>query len=343
MTPPRTILLACAASAACLAGAAPAAHAGVPSTPFTVAPATAGTSSVITATWKVDRRLKRGERFGFEMSIVAPDGSPFPGIGSGYNCTTDTYSPARVVKKGAVLRATFRPGLGRDGPGRWKTWCPGTARIVLNRYPRGDDTNISRFLGLRTVPITLAPGETLPYTATPVKITLMPGSTVTATAAGRPDRTTPVTGVLRGGLDAPFLPVGANRATSLAGTLTPASFAPDPLCPGSTPPASFSAAPGTRLDMTTQQTVSAQGAVSTPGTATFTLSLNGAPSQIFGCGPPGALAGTTTLTLTGTAGPRNGFGAVSVTGAAPGFALPDGTQGGLAATLVLNVDLSGRS
>lgn len=323
----RNVLLACLSATACLAATAPASDAGVPSTPFTVAPATAGTSSVITASWKVDRRLKRGERFGFEMSVVAPDGSPFPG--SGYNCTTDTYSPSRVVKKGSVLRATFRPGVGRDGPGRWKTWCPGTARIVLNRYPRGDDTSVSRFLGLRKVPISLAPGETLPFTATPVKITLMPGSTVTATAAGRPDRTTPVTGLLRGGLDAPVTN-GPNRAISLTGTLTPASFALDPLCPGTTPPATLAPAPGTRLDMGVN------------GAVTLALNLNGAPSQIFGCGPPGALAGTTAFTLTGTAGAPYGVGMVSVTGRTPGFALPDGTQGGLAATFVLNVDLSGR-
>ena len=53
---------------ACLAGAAPAGHAGVPSTPFTVEPTIAGTSTAITATWNVDRRLKRGERFGFEIA-----------------------------------------------------------------------------------------------------------------------------------------------------------------------------------------------------------------------------------------------------------------------------------
>ena len=33
---------------------------------------------------------------------------------------------------------------------------------------------------------------------------------------------------------------------------------------------------------------------------------------------------------------------MALTGATPGFALPDGTQGGLAANLVLNVDLSGQ-
>lgn len=331
----RTVLTACAAIAACLAATGPAAHAGVPSTPFTVAPTAAGTSSVITASWKVDRRLRRGERFGFELSVVTPPGKNggFSGNGSfagaGYNCTTNSYSPARVVQKGTVLRATFRPGRTRDGQERWKTWCPGTARVLLFRYPKGD-TNVSRFLGLRKVPITLAPGETVPFTATPVRITLLPGSTITATAAGRPDRSTPVTGVLRGTLDGPVNPGIDMHVISLAGALKPASFAPDPLCPGTTPPATLDAAPGTRLDTTPR------------GAVTFGLTLSGAPSQIFGCGPSGASAGTTTLALTGTAEPPRGLATLSVTGATPGFALPDGTQGGLAANLVVNVDLSGR-
>ena len=324
----RGVQLACAAAAACLFGMAPAAQAGVPHTPFNVTPATAATSSAITATWKVDRRLRRGERFGFELAVV-PTGTD-GGALDGYNCARSANVRPRVVKKGSLLRATFRPGVGLYAVSeRWPTWCPGTARILLFRYPQGDNTNVSRFLGLRKVPITLAPGETLPFTPTPVKVTLLPGSTMTATATGRPDRSTPVTGVLRGVVDGPFQPNRDIHVISLAGALTPASLAPDPLCPGTTPPAMFEAASGTRLD------IAARGGV------TFALQLNGAPSQAFGCGPPGPLAGTTALTLTGTAGQPNGLTAVPLTGTLPGFALPDGTQGGLAANLVLNVDLSG--
>jgi len=326
----RDVLLTAAVVAACIAGAAPAASAGVPHTPFKVLPAAAGTSSVFTASWKVDRQLKRGERFGFEISVVGSGPTALVGSPGGYNCATKADSPSRVLRKGAVLRATFRPGVGRFGPQHGTTWCPGTARIVLFRYPYGKDTSISRSLGLRKVPITLAPGETVPFTATPVKVTLLPGSTLTATATGRPDRSTPLTGVLRGTVDGPFGISADLHVISFAGALTPASLPPDPLCPGTAPPATFDVAAGTRLDVT------ARGAVS------VALNLNGAPSQIFGCGPPGALAGTTALTLAGTAGGGlTGLSSVAAAGAAPGFALPDGTQGGLTANLVLNVELSG--
>jgi len=327
--PPRSIRLACAAAAACLLGIAPVAQAGVPHTPFKVAPASAGTSSVITASWKVDRRLKRGERFGFEISVVTPPGNTAASF-SGYNCAGSADSPPRVVKKGSVLRATFRPGAGRFGLERWHTWCPGTARILLFRYPEGTNTNVSRFLGLRTVPITLAPGETVPFTSTAVKVTLMPGSTLTAGATGRPDRSTPVTGVLRGVVDGPFQPNSDIRVISLAGALTPASFAPDPLCPGTTPPATFDAVPASSAML-----------LKANGDTTWNLTLNGAPSQLFGCGPAGPLSGTTALALAGHVGPK-GLLELQQTASVTGIALPGGSQGGLAASLVLNVDLSGQ-
>lgn len=326
-----------AAAAACALAVVPVAQAGVPRTPFNVTPATASTSSPITASWKVDRRLKRGESFGFELSIVpaGTDGTTW-GDFHGYNCTTNFTMRGRVVRKGGTLRVTFRPGGGRHKgialEESWPTWCPGTARIQLVRYPFEDNTSISRMLGLRKVPITLAPGETIPFPQPAVKVTLLAGSTITATAAGRPDRSTPVTGVLRGILDVPIAPVTHQdvKVSGLAGALKPASFAPDPLCPGTTPPATFDVS-GSRLDAAVR------------GPVTFALNLNGAPSQIFGCGPPGALAGTTSLKLTGTYDLRTtGLGSMTLAGSAPGFALPDGTQGGLAASLVVNVDLSGR-
>jgi len=323
--------------AACTLALAPVAQAGVPGPNFSVTPTTASTSSAITATWKVDRGLKRGQRFGFELYMFAANTT---GDGSadfaGYNCATHFSTRGRVVRRGRTLRLTLRPGVGlheRLGYDRvWHTWCPGTAHLQLVRYPIADDWSTTEILGQRTLPVTLAPGETIPFDQRSVKVSLLAGSTITATAAGRPDRSTPVTGVLRGSLEAPIAPVTRQdvHVAGLAGALKPASFTPDPLCPDTSPPARFDVS-GSRLD------------ASVKGPVTFALNLGGAPSQIFGCGPPGALNGTTSLKLTGTYDPRGtGLGSMALTGSTPGFALPDGTQGGLAANLVVNVDLSGR-
>lgn len=325
-------------AAACALAVTPIAQAGVPRPSFSVSPATASTSSPITATWKVDRGLKRGQRFGFEVYVIAPPSFVLPDARhdsadnfAGYRCAWLSRTRGRVVRKGRTLRLTFRPSGGLDE--RWPTWCPGTARIDLVRYPIAGDYSTTETLAQRTLPITLAPGESVPFERLPVKVSLLSGSTVTATAAGRPDRSTPVTGVLRGTLDAPIAPVVRRdvRVAGLTGSLRPASFAPDPLCPEATPPATFDVSSGSRLD------------VQFGGPAAFALNVNGAPSQVFGCGPPGALAGTTPLKLTGTFDFRTtGLGSIALTGSTPGFDLPGGSRGGLAANLVVNVDLSGR-
>ena len=100
---------------------------------------------------------------------------------------------------------------------------------------------------------------------------------------------------------------------SLAGAVIPASFAATRCVPAYAAD-DLGVAPGTRLDGAGR------------GARHPRLSLNGAPSQIFGCGPPGALAGTTALTLAGTAGAPNGLGATPVSGAAPGSHFPMGRR-----------------
>lgn len=302
----------------------------MPRTPFTVTPATASTASPITATWKVDRRLKRRETFGFEINVVpaGSDGAP----AAGYGCATSARVAPRVVQKGRVLRAVFRPGAGLSSYERFPTWCPGTARILLFRYYTEPGLGIGstqRFLGLRTIPVAVVPGETVPLTPTQAQITLLPGSTITASAPGRPDRSTPVTGVLRGALNGPFTPNRDIAAGGFRGSVSFASFAPDPLCPGTAPPLVTDAIGGSRLD------------VLTGGEVRLSLNLNGAASQLFGCGPAGGLVGATTLALNGSVGP-SGLIRQSLTGGAPGIVLPGGTQGGLAADLLVKIDLPGR-
>lgn len=309
----------------------PAAHAGVPRTPFTVTPAAPSISSPITAAWKVDRTPKRGETFGFELMIVPPKGVPIPA-----NCATGARVKARAVRKGRVLQMTFRPGGGMPWlVPRPKVWCTGTAGLVLFRYLAPIDPffeAIGRPLGKRTVPVVATPGEMVPNTTvrTPTKVTLLPGSSITASAPGRPDRSTPVSGVLRGTTLGSVTPNRDIAADAFYGPLQLSSFAPDPLCPGTASPGTTDVIGGSRLD------------IGANGSVRFSLSLAGSPAQVFGCGPAGALAGATTFPLTGTVGPK-GLTEQALTGSTSGILLPGGTQGGLAANLVISVDLSGSS
>lgn len=311
---------------------ASAAQAGVPRTPFTITPAAPSVTSPITATWKVDRALKPGEKFGFALTVTRPQatGAPVAGV----DCATESRVKARVVRKGQVLRMTFRPGGGMPWlTPRPKAWCTGTAGVILFRYlaPIGPGFEPpERFLGKHTVPIVATPGEVINTTSvrTPVKVTLLPGSSITATAPGRADRSTPVTGVVRGATRGTIVLNGDIAIDGFLGAVHLPSFAPDPLCPGTAPPATTEAIGGSQLD------------IGANGSVRFDLSLAGSPAQVFGCGPAGALAGATTFPLTGTVGPK-GLTEQALTGTAPGIVLPGGTQGGLVANLTVNIDLSG--
>jgi hypothetical protein len=214
-------------------------------------------------------------------------------------------------------------------------WCPGKARVTVTRNVPGRNGTVT--VARRDLTITLGPGETQPGEAfVPVKITALGGSTLTASAAGRPDRAAQLTGVLRGKIPTRFKPNTDVNVEGITGSLTPLSaalaqavFPPDPLCPDTGPPSTFDATASSRL------------LLKASGDALFTLVLNGAASQLFGCGPAGPLNGATTLPLTGMVGPK-GLLELGVAGAVTGIPLPAGSQGGLAANLVLNVDLSGR-
>ena len=180
------------------------------------------TSSPITATWRVDRGLRRGERFGFEMRLVHPSFA-VPNSAAhhaaddfaGYHCSLHLHARAHASSARAGRCAlTFRPGAGLDGP-TLADLVPGDrphpARPlpVPGQHEHQPDARPCARCRSRS-----APGETIPFPRPPVKVTLLAGSTVTATAAGRPDRSTPVTGVLREGSWTPRSPRSSRARTS---------------------------------------------------------------------------------------------------------------------------------
>lgn len=251
-------------------------------------------------------------------------------------CLDGGYGTMRRTNKGTFqLKLTVRPT--QVPGGRARTWCPGPATVkVIRRGPGGLYTPT---LAARKLTVRMGPGETTPQPIfVPVKITVLGGSTLTAAAAGRPDRSAHLGGVLRGkisGAPKPTTDVTVEQIsgslTSLDASLAQAVFPPDPLCPDTPPPGTFDAVPA-----------SSQMLLKANGDATWSLILNGAASQLFGCGPAGPLGGTTTLPLAGKVAQPKGLLELGMTGNVGAIALPNGSQGGLAANLVLNVNLSGQ-
>ena len=285
-----------------------------------LAPAAPTRETPITVTWKA-RPAKKGTRY---VALMIVRGS----YGDGFDCVSYVESPLRPTRRGyaGVLRPTVDRNIGAS-----TQWCPGAALVTISRFGPGK-LRSAVLAGARTS-IVLGAGEQQPselqVPAVRVKMTVLPGSTITASAPGRPDRSSPVGGVVRGFIPGRFKPntdVGISYTT---GGLAPSAFAPDPLCPGTPAPATFDIAAGS------QQTLFASGDQS------MTLVLNGAASQLFGCGPAGPLSGTTTIPLSGHVGPR-GLLELSIAGSVGGIPLPGGSTGGLAANLLVSVDLSGR-
>lgn len=288
-----------------------------------LAPAAPTLKTPITVTWKA-KPVKKGVRY---VALMIVRGS----FEDGFNCFSYVEAPLHATRRGyaGVLRPVADPAAGANST--LTQWCPGPALVTISRFGPGGLRSVV-LAGART-PIVVGPGEQPPPAlpeppGVPVKMTVLPGSAVTASAPGRPDRSTPVSGIFRGAIPARFKPNTDVVTNFTSGGLVPAAFAADPLCPGTTAPATFD------LGATSPQTLFASG------DASMSLVLNGAPSQLFGCGPAGPLAGTTTIPLTGHVGPR-GLLELSLNGAVPGIPLPGGSTGGLAANLVVNVDLSG--
>lgn len=250
-------------------------------------------------------------------------------------CTASLLKKSARARSGRTVSFTFRPRTGNVPELGDGVWCPGKGRVIVTRNVPGRNGTVT--VARRDVVFTLGPGETQPGESyVPVKISVLGGSTLAATAAGRPDRSAQLTGVLRGRIPGYFKPNTDVDVQGISGSLTPltaslaqATFPPDPLCPDTKPPGTFDVVSPSHL------------LLKASGEAVFDFIVNGGASQLFGCGPAGALTGTTTLPLSGKVGPK-GLLELGVAGNVGGIALPAGSQGGLATSLVMNVDLSGR-
>jgi len=281
-----------------------------------VTPGKPTVTASITVSFKARKVKPPRVYYGVEMHIASSDAS---------GCSHDVRPVVMRRVRGGIFTAKLKP---RTADERWPTWCNGPAHLSIRRY--GPGLRTSPVLAHREFPVGTGKAPPAPQvTDVPVKMTVLAGSTITASAPGHPDRSSPVTGTFRGSIPGRFEPNTDVPTNFTTGGLVPTAFPADPLCPGTTAPASFD------LAATSPQTLFASGDAST------TLILNGAPSQLFGCGPAGPLAGTTTIPLSGHVGPK-GLLELQLAGSVGGIPLPGGSTGGLAANLTVNIDLSGK-
>lgn len=151
-------------------------------------------------------------------------------------------------------------------------------------------------------------------------------SSVTVTAPGRPDRTAPLAGSLRGTIPAMIKPGTDPVIGGLTGALWAPRVAPDPLCAGERyAPEWPTAASPAASSLTLRQ----------DGTATLSLAVAVDPLSIAGCATPAA-PGSTTLTLNGRSG-DGGLGHLVLDGSVGGIPIAAGVTGTAAVHLVVAV------
>ena len=282
-------------------------------------PAAPTLKTPITVTWNV-KASRKGFRYLAQLTSRA-------NLFGSLDCVDGAEVMLRKTRQG--FAGTLRPNRSYSGS---PTWCPGSMLVKIIRV--GPAKIRSGPIAGARVTVVLGRGETQPKERQgpggPTRGELLQGSTITASAPGRPDRSSPVTGILRGEIPGRFKPNTDVEPILTTGGITPTALAPDPLCPDTPAPSTFGiGAPST-------MTLFANG------NARLDLVLSGGASQLFGCGPAGPLAGTTTLQLTGRVTPL-GLLKLPLNGVVSGIPLPGGSSGGLAANLLVNVDLSGRS
>jgi hypothetical protein len=305
-------LLLIPALAAVLPASAPAARAAAP---LSFSPARPLDSQALTVTWRADRAPRRG--YAYRLEFVT---------GDQVECASNSGVDLKPTwKVGARIRVTLRPVTE-------KVWCLTSTRLRLVAT-RGIGPGLAeRVVATVRVPVRDNAGTPIPERpGTDAKIRLLDGSALTVRVAGRPDRTTALTGTLNGRLPGRYRPNTDLLIDLSQGALSLTSLPADPLCTpaGAAYPAT-TAVSGLHSSMTLDK----------DAIAYLTLLLEGDPLGLTGCqGQPGAAS--LPVSVAGRIGPT-GLVRLELRGTHAGITLSDGAQAELLLTLVVNVDLSGR-
>lgn len=310
------MVVAGAAATAVLPGTALAARSS--ETLLQVGPAKTLGSKPIVVSWHTDRAPRAGRRYRLELRL--------DGVGSKCRKSADA-SIAPTWKKGDEVKITLR--VNRPTGRAW--WCvgKGSVRVVAVSGPFGaSTTTLARgLLQVHDDPSSPSPVDPL---GLPVRIDLLAGSTMTVKVPGRPDRSAPLSGVLRGFLPGRFIPNSDLAISVTKGPIAVGAFAGDPLCTtnGRTYPSSLD------IGLISSLTLLASG------TGYLSLIPSEDPLAVAGCQGPAPPA-PRPFALVGKVGPT-GLVEYRMGGSIGDVQLGDGTAATISLALVLKIDLSGK-
>lgn len=280
-------------------------------------PAVPISSASFTARWRAPGARVTGRRYSVELRISAPRGSL---------CTTArTLAVRRGWNAGDTL--TFRLRADDRTLGADSLWCPGSAtlRVVSSRAGTARRTHATLRFRIRADPANPVP------TGTAIEAELLDGSLIAVQVAGRPDRTTSLSGKLTGfvlGVGDPGSDV-AFRLT--AGEISVDGLPVDPLCTAN------GRTGANRVDL---EPAGNEGQLLPGGAFSLMLRIDEDPIGLTGCQGRGGPIERRMIKLSGRGAPDGGLSRVEAGGAIDGVTYADGSQARVALTLVLGFDLS---
>lgn len=234
------------------------------------------------------------------------------------------------VRPGSRVTVVFEPGDQRARQGVTGStyplprFCAGVAGVEIVRADAANTITPAGFRLLKLVPDRYYPQLPL---GTPVKISVLDGSAINVTSSGRPDRSMPVTGTLRGVIPDPFRPNLDVAVGSMTGALRLSSLRIDPLCAGTGPfPTQFPVVAGGPSNLLLKAS----------GEDVLTLALAVDRLSLAGCAAP-ATPSPATVVLTGKVTKENSLANLPMSGSVPGVPIADGVTADVTVGLVLNV------
>ena len=295
---------------------------------FSVSPKKPLDSQVIKVVWRPSKQPPTGS---YRLDLVTGDSNTC--VSSRNVALTFRWRP------GATIRATLRPTADK------KYWCPGAARVRLFRR-KGHNTTLyeAASIVIEDNSSTENPGPN----GTPAKVTLLEGSSMTVKVAGRPDRTSGLTGELRGYIPGKFRPNTDIQITLTRGSISATSLPGDPACTpaGRQYPSAIGlyvtpVYPGTLKP--TETLLSGQTmTLLASGSGSLVLTLDqDYVAALTGCKSAGGDAASFPVGFAGQVGPT-GLVQFTITGGTDGLKLSDGATASVVFTLVLKIDLSGK-
>ena len=266
--------------------------------------------------WHADHARKKGRVYSMELRLS--------GGRSDLCSRSRLWTIRRHWNKGDIVSVRLKP-LDRT-LGDQSLWCPGPATLrVVSTAPGNRRTTHA----LKKFRMPADPAHPV-QSGTPIEVNLLEGSTITVQVAGRPDRTSTLTGQFTGQIPGRFDDARDSAMELSGGSLSVEALDSDLSCSasGRAYPNPIALAPG-----------GTTGTLFADNRVTLKLKLAEDPVAMTGCTGPAAAEAARTIELSGRS-TDGGLTRIELSATAAGVRLTEGVDATLLLKVVIGVELS---